>query len=119
MGFEDTPYAFCRAMRQARLFHTHWNSQPLGNYDQDLNVGVVEWQQAEAALYALKMHGYREYYGIDINPERMPAERAVELNCLALNIMNKLVDSPGNKVLTGKLYCPFPRSGTAKSEPSI
>jgi len=92
MGYEDTPYAFCRAMRQARLFHTHWNSQPMGNYDQDLNVGVVEWQQAEAALYALKMHGYREYFGIDINPERMPAERAVELNCLALNIMNDRIN---------------------------
>lgn len=93
MGFEDAPYAFCRAMRQGRLFHTHWNSQPLGNYDQDLNIGVVEWQQAEAALYALKMHGYKEYYGIDINPERMPAERAVELNCLALNIMNDRINS--------------------------
>ena len=93
MGFEDAPYAFCRAMRQGRLFHTHWNSQPLGNYDQDLNIGVVEWQQAEAALYALKMHGYKEYYGVDINPERMPAERAVELNCLALNIMNDRINS--------------------------
>lgn len=93
MGFEDTPYAFCRAMKQGRLFHTHWNSQPLGNYDQDLNIGVVEWQQAEAALYALKMCGYREYYGIDINPERMPAERAVELNCLTLNIMNNRINN--------------------------
>jgi len=93
MGFEDSPYAFCRAMRQGRLFHTHWNSQPMGNYDQDLNIGVVEWQQAEAALYALKMHGYREYFGIDINPERMPAEKAVELNCLALNIMNDRINN--------------------------
>jgi len=93
MGYEDTPYAFCRAMRQGRLFHTHWNSQPLGNYDQDLNVGVVEWQQAEAAMYVLKMHGYREYYGIDINPERMPAEKAVEINCLALNIINDRINS--------------------------
>jgi xylose isomerase len=93
MGYEDSPYAFCRAMRQGRLFHTHWNSQPLGNYDQDLNVGVVEWQQAEAAMYVLKMHGYKEYYGIDINPERMPAEKAVEINCLALNIINDRISS--------------------------
>jgi hypothetical protein len=44
------------------------NSQPLGNYDQDLNVGVVNWQDTEALSYALKMVGYRGFFGIDINP---------------------------------------------------
>ena len=53
MGYEDLPYAFGLAMEYGRLFHTHWNSQPLGNYDQDLNVGVIAPEQAEAALYAL------------------------------------------------------------------
>ena len=92
MGFEDTPYAFLRAARMGRLFHTHWNSQPLGNYDQDLNVGVVEWQQAESALYALKMAGYKEYFRIDINPERMPVEKAVDINSNVLNIMNERIN---------------------------
>jgi len=40
MGTEDVPYCLARIMREGRLAHTHWNSQPLGNYDQDLNVGV-------------------------------------------------------------------------------
>ena len=93
MGYEDTPYTFNRITREGRLFHTHWNSQPLGNYDQDLNVGVVEWQQAEAALYALKMCGYNEYFGIDINPERMPVQKAIEINSKVLEIMNERINA--------------------------
>ena len=81
MGYEDLAYAFSLACEYGRLAHTHWNSQPLGNYDQDLNVGVVSPEQNEAALYALKTHGYSGYFGIDINPERMPVERAM-LNCI-------------------------------------
>ncbi len=41
MGYEDLPYAFSLVCEYGRLAHTHWNSQPLGNYDQDLTVGVV------------------------------------------------------------------------------
>lgn len=81
MGYEDLAYAFSLVCEYGRLAHTHWNSQPLGNYDQDLNVGVVSPEQTEAALYALKMAGYQEHFGIDINPERMPAEIAVR-NCI-------------------------------------
>lgn len=100
MGYEDTPYAYSRATRAGRLAHTHWNSQPLGNYDQDLNVGVVEWQQAEALLYALKMVGYRGYFGLDLNPERMPVQRAIEINTTAMRIMNERVNAlPHERIL--------------------
>jgi len=93
MGYEDLPYAFSLAMEYGRLFHTHWNSQPLGNYDQDLNVGVVAPEQAEAALYALKMQGYDGYFGIDINPERMPVRRALINNMDALKAMNDRINA--------------------------
>ena len=93
MGFEDLPYAFSLALEYGRLAHTHWNSQPLGNYDQDLNVGVVAPEQAEAALYVLKMHGYRGYFGIDINPERMPVSRALINNMDALRSLNDRINS--------------------------
>ncbi len=100
MGFEDTPYAIARCLREARLFNTHWNSQPMGNYDQDLNVGVVEWQQAEAMLFVLKMAGFKEYFGIDINPERMPVEKAIEINSFVLKTMNERVDAlPFEKII--------------------
>ena len=93
MGYEDLPYAFSLAMEYGKLFHTHWNSQPLGNYDQDLNVGVVSPEQTEAALYVLKMHGYTGYFGIDINPERMPVERAL-INCMdALKAANARIEA--------------------------
>jgi xylose isomerase len=80
-------------MEYGKLMHTHWNSQPLGNYDQDLNVGVVSPEQAEAALYVLKMQGYRGHFGLDINPERMPVERAL-INCMdALRAMNDRINA--------------------------
>lgn len=84
MGFEDLAYGLSWPMSEGRLAHTHWNSQPLGNYDQDLNVGVVSPEQMEAGLYAMKMHDYRGFFGIDINPERMPVDTAVKISIDAL-----------------------------------
>jgi len=93
MGYEDLPYAFSMALEYGRLAHTHWNSQPLGNYDQDLNVGVIGPEQTEATLYVLKMHAYQGYFGIDINPERMPVEQALR-NCMdALRAANDRINS--------------------------
>jgi len=92
MGFEDLPYAFSWPLSEGRLAHSHWNSQPLGNYDQDLNVGVVAPEQLEAALYVLKMHDYRGYFGIDINPERMPVEVALKISMDALRAANDRIN---------------------------
>ncbi len=93
MAYEDLPYAFSLVLEYGRLAHTHWNSQPLGNYDQDLNVGVVSPEQTEAALYVLKMYGYQGYFGLDINPERMPVEQALK-NCMdALRAANDRINS--------------------------
>lgn len=93
MGYEDPPYAYSLVMEYGKLAHTHWNSQPLGNYDQDLNVGVVSPELAEATLYVLKMYGYTGYFGIDINPERMPVERAI-INCIdAIKAMNDRIEA--------------------------
>lgn len=92
MGFEDLAWAFSLITEYGRLAHTHWNSQPLGNYDQDLNVGVISPEQAEAALYALKMYGYTGYFGIDLNPLRMPVERALINSMDALKAMNDRIE---------------------------
>ena len=88
MGFEDLAYAFSWPLSEGRLAHSHWNSQPLGNYDQDLNVGTVAPEQLEALLYTLKMYGYQGYYGIDINPERMPVETALRISMDAIRAAN-------------------------------
>ncbi|MBX3381908.1 MAG: hypothetical protein KF864_00200 [Phycisphaeraceae bacterium] len=77
MGYEDPPYAFSWPLSEGRLAHTHWNSQPLGNYDQDLGVGVIAPDVVEAILYTLMQHSYTGYYGIDINPERVPVDIAL------------------------------------------
>jgi xylose isomerase len=92
MGFEDLPYALSWPLEEGRLAHTHWNSQPLGNYDQDMNVGVISPELMEAGLYVLKMHGYRGYFGIDINPERMPVEVALKNSMDALRAANDRVN---------------------------
>lgn len=93
MAYEDLAYSFSLTTEYGRLFHTHWNSQPLGNYDQDLNVGVISPEQTEAGLYVLKMHGYRGYFGIDINPERMPVEVALRNSIDALRAAADRIES--------------------------
>jgi len=111
MGYEDVPYAFSRCMKEGRLAHTHWNSQPLGNYDQDLNVGVVGWEVAEAALYALKAGGYRHYFGIDINPERIPVEKAIQINYEALKVMNDRINRLPHEKILDCYYAPDKHRG--------
>ena len=92
MGFEDLAYAFSWPLAEGRLAHSHWNSQPLGNYDQDLNVGVISPEQLEALMYTLKLHGYRGWYGIDINPERMPVDTALKISMDAIRVANDRVN---------------------------
>ena len=92
MGFEDLAYAFSWPLSEGRLAHTHWNSQPLGNYDQDLNVGVISPEQAEALMYTLKVHGYEGLYGIDINPERMPVDTALKISMDAMRAARDRVE---------------------------
>ena len=93
MAYEDMPYAFSLVLEYGRLAHTHWNSQPLGNYDQDLNVGVLSPESVESALYILKMHGYQGYLGLDINPERMPVEQALRNSIDALRAANDRINA--------------------------
>ncbi len=93
MGYEDMPYSYGMAMEYGRLAHTHWNSQPLGNYDQDLNVGVLSPEATEATLYTLKMYGYEGWFGLDINPVRMPVDVALK-NCMdAIRAANDRINS--------------------------
>jgi len=105
MGFEMLPAAFSLVAMERRLAHTHWNSQPDGNYDQDNNVGVVNAQETEALLYALWAMGYREYCGIDINPENIPVQRAIELNVRAMQKMKDRVSRmPHERILECHLH---------------
>ncbi len=94
MAYEDVPYAYSWPLSEGRLAHMHLNSQPLGNFDQDLNIGVVSPEQVDALMYILKMHGYQGWFGIDINPERMDVETAIKINidavCAARDRINKL-----------------------------
>jgi xylose isomerase len=100
MGYESAGAAYSLVGMYGRLAHTHWNSQPLGNYDQDLNVGVVDIQQSYAMLYSLMMMGYQEYCGIDINPEHMPVQTAVEINITMIKKMAaKLEKIPHDEVI--------------------
>jgi len=93
MGYENLAAAYSLVGMYGMLAHSHWNSQPLGNYDQDLNVGVVDVQQTYALLYALKMIGYREYIGIDINPEHMLSFKAIELNIKVIKKLKEKIEN--------------------------
>ncbi|MDD5656520.1 MAG: xylose isomerase [Elusimicrobia bacterium] len=91
MGFEILPAAYSLCGLEGRLAHTHWNSQPDGNYDQDNDIGVVNPYEAEALLYALWGMGYDGYFGIDILPENIPVRTCVEINMRALERLREKV----------------------------
>lgn len=93
MSYEDPAYAFSWPLSEGRLAHTHWNSQPLGNYDQDLGVGVISPELVEGMLYTMKLHGYKGYFGIDINPERVPVDIALRNSFDALRAANDRVNA--------------------------
>lgn len=114
MGHEELAYALASIMREGRLLHTHWNSQPLGNYDQDLDVGVLAWNETIAALLTLKMYGYDGYFGIDINPERIPVETALTLSMNALKTANEIVEKMDFDRLVETMYNPAENRGVAE-----
>ncbi len=99
MGFEDLAYAYSWPLSEGRLAHVHCNSQPLGNYDQDLNVGTISPEQLEAMLYVLKMHGYRGHFGIDVNPERMPVVTALRNSMDALRAANARINDLDHEMI--------------------
>lgn len=111
MGFEDVAYAYARVLREGRLAHVHLNSQPLGNYDQDLNVGVVAPETVEALLFVLRLYGYTGYLGIDINPEKMPVQVALA-NCFnAVHLANGVVDNLDHEAVLEHYFNPHKRRG--------
>ena len=55
-------------------------------------MGVISPEQLEAGLYTLKMHGYAEYFGIDVNPERMPVDVALKNSMDALRAANHRIN---------------------------
>jgi xylose isomerase len=114
MGHEELAYSFASILREGRLAHTHWNSQPLGNYDQDLNVGVLGLDQMYAALFVLRMYGYRCWFGIDINPERMPVEKALVLSINALRAACDRVNDVDCDRLVEAMYSPEQNRGVVE-----
>ena len=114
MGHEELAYALASIMREGRLLHTHWNSQPLGNFDQDLDVGVLAWNETIAALLVMKMYGYNGYFGIDINPERIPVETALTMSMNALRIAAAIVERMDYDRLIEAMYNPAENRGVAE-----
>jgi xylose isomerase len=111
MGFEDVAYAYARVLREGRLAHVHVNSQPLGNFDQDLNAGVVGLETVEALIFVLRLYGYTEYLGIDINPERMPVQVALANNFNAIHLANGIVDNLDHEAVLEHYFNPHERRG--------
>jgi xylose isomerase len=111
MAYEDAPYAFSWPLSESRLAHTHWNSQPLGNYDQDLGVGVISPETVEGILYTLKMHGYQGHFGIDINPERTPVATAVRNSMKSLRRANDFINSLDHEKILAAQAAPSQHRG--------
>ena len=114
MGHEELAYAFASILREGRLAHTHWNSQPLGNYDQDLDIGVLGIDQMLATLLVIKIHGYQGFYGIDINPERIPVERALVLSMNSMKVACAIVDEFDSQRLVDAMCNPSDNRGVVE-----
>lgn len=111
MGFEDVAYSYSAVLREARLAHTHWNAQPLGNYDQDLNPGVIAPETLEALMFVLRMYGFRGFCGLDINPETQPVEAAVAHSINAIELANGVVDNLDHAAVLEHYHRPHHRRG--------
>jgi len=114
MGVEDVAYSYARAMREARLAHIHVNSVPLGSYDQDLNVGVSGTETMESVLFILRMHGYRGFMGMDLNPEYMDARAAVANSMNEVLRANAVVDALNHRRLLEAYASPEKGTGVVE-----
>ncbi len=115
MAYEDIAYSYSSVLSEARLAHMHLNSQPLGNFDQDLNIGVVSPEQFEALLYVLKMHSYNGWFGIDINPERMDVSTAIKICIDAIRSANDRINALDHRSIVYAMYNPDKSRGWIES----
>jgi xylose isomerase len=67
-----------------------------------------------AALFVLRMYGYRCRFGIDINPERMPVEKALVLNINALRAACDRVNDVDCDRLVEAMYSPEQNRGVVE-----
>lgn len=67
-----------------------------------------------ATLLVLKMHGYAGFYGIDINPERMPVEKALVLSMNALNSACSIVNELEYERLIEAMHNPSANKGVVE-----
>jgi xylose isomerase len=64
-----------------------------------------------ATLLVYKMYDYRGFYGVDINPERMPAERGIVLSMNALKVGAAVVNQLDFEALVETMYSPAENRG--------
>ena len=77
-------------------------------------MGVLGIDQMLATLLVFKMHGYTGFYGIDINPVRLPVERALVLSMNALNWGADVVNSLDYDALVEAMYDPAANRGVVE-----
>ena len=69
-------------------------------------MGLISPEQMEAGLYMLKMHGYDEWYGLDINPERMPVDVALKISMDALRAACERVNGLDHELIVEAVESP-------------
>jgi len=75
---------------------------------------VLGIDQMLATLLVFKLHGYDGYYGLDINPVRLPVERALVLSMNALDWGAEVVNSLDYDALVEAMYDPAGHRGVAE-----
>jgi xylose isomerase len=77
-------------------------------------VGVLGIDQMLATLLVFKMYNYSGFYGIDINPERMPVEKAITLNMNALSAGAEVVNGLDYDALVEAMFDPTGHRGVVE-----
>ena len=75
------------------------------------NIGVLGYDQMLAALLVLKMYGYNGFFGIDINPERMPVERALVLSMNSMDVACSIINELDSEELVESIFNSLERPG--------
>jgi len=76
---ENLAEAFCLALKDGLLFHMHVNDNNREKEgDTDLIPGTANFMETLELFFWLKELNYKGWYGLDLNPQRIDARRAME-----------------------------------------
>lgn len=73
-------------------------------------------ETVEALIFVLRLYGYTEYLGIDVNPERMPVQVALANSFNAVHLSNGVVDNLDHEAVLEHYFNPHEKRGDLENQ---